>query len=240
MNAVDLADYMFHFMVLVIMSWNWQLYFIVAQFTIAVNLSYNAHVMLVEWRQQQGGEFIGAPLSRREFREKLGLMMMQFILTGEYCDMGESPRKKQKKQQADQGGSVPPPPSVRLDNTTLASAHQPVRHNKVLLKPDLCGKWLNAKQRCAYCNRKSALHRCPTCNVFLHASTASNALKNTTGQEWRCFAEYHTHEGHKASYEYYQAEYPRGRKNRPKFDVPESAAKTAERTSQFAHNKKKN
>jgi hypothetical protein len=129
---------------------------------------------------------------------------------------------------------------LRFDNTTLASAHLPVRHNKVLKKPGPGGNLLNAKQRCAYCNRKSALHRCPTCNVFLHAPTASNAVKNTTGQDWRCFAEYHTHEGYKRSSEYYQSEHPRGRKNRPGFVVPESAATTAERTSKLAHNKNKN
>ena len=94
-------------------------------------------------------------------------------------------------------------------------------------------------QRCVYCSRKSALHQCTTCKVFLHAPTASRALQNTSGKDWQCFAEYHTADGHKNSYECHKSQNPNKKRNRPEFIIPESVAKMTANTAQFAHNKSK-
>ena len=110
-------------MLLMIQSWNWQQCFIMSQMTMAVNLAYNAHVMLVAHMQQNVDteEFVGAPMTTRAFREKLGMHVMEFTLTGQCADMGESPKKRPPnsgtKATATNRRALPqqldPPPSAR-------------------------------------------------------------------------------------------------------------------------------
>ena len=186
MNAVDLVDANMHHMLLMIQSWNWQHYFIMSQMTMAVNAAYNAHVMLVEHAQQNGDakEFVGAPMSTREFREKLGTQMMEITLTGHHDDVGESPRKAHKRLRKEDGSksrdSAKAAPATPPAPHCACNVHMPVRHNKFTVSDT------NSYQRCAFCSRKSALHECKVCKVHLHAPTASGARFNTSGRDWTC------------------------------------------------------